>query len=105
MKVPSLVGLTKDQAVAALTDPNTHLSTNVEEVQTSASPAGTVIAQSAAAGTLVEQNSTITIRVAKAPAQTKIRKAVHLWEKRGSFWIKCLLQSDYSERIIVTLRT
>lgn len=70
VKVPSLVGLTKDQAVAALTDPNTHLSTNVEEVQTSASPAGTVIAQSAAAGTLVEQNSTITIRVAKAPAQT-----------------------------------
>lgn len=70
VKVPSLTGLTKDQAIAVLTDQQTRLNYNTETVQTSAAVAGTVVSQSAAPGTLVEQNSTITIRVAAAPVQT-----------------------------------
>lgn len=68
--VPGLVGLTRDQAIAALTGPDTLLSTNIENVTTASQPAGTVISQSAAAGTLIEQGSTVTIRVAVAPAPT-----------------------------------
>ncbi|MDO4898138.1 MAG: Stk1 family PASTA domain-containing Ser/Thr kinase [Rothia sp. (in: high G+C Gram-positive bacteria)] len=70
VEVPSLVGLTRDQAIATLTGPDTLLSTNIENVTTSSQPAGTVISQSAAAGTLVEQGATVTIRVAVAPAAT-----------------------------------
>lgn len=70
VEVPSLVGLTRDQAIAALTGPETLLSTNIETVTTTAQPAGTVISQSAAAGTLIEQGSTVTIRVAVAPVAT-----------------------------------
>ena len=70
VKVPSLVGLTKDQAIAALTAQDVLLNTNIENVQTNERPAGTVISQSSAAGTLVAQNSTVTIRVAATPTQT-----------------------------------
>ena len=70
VKVPSLVGLTKDQAIAALTAQDVLLNTNIETVQTNERPAGTVLSQSSAAGTLVAQNSTVTIRVAAAPAAT-----------------------------------
>ena len=70
VKVPSLVGLTKDQAIAALTAQDVLLNTNIETVQTNERPAGTVISQSSAAGTLVAQNSTVTIRVAATPTQT-----------------------------------
>ena len=70
VKVPSLVGLTKDQAIAALTAQDVLLNTNIETVQTNERPAGTVISQSSAAGTLVAQNSTVTIRVATTPTQT-----------------------------------
>lgn len=70
VEVPNLVGLSRDAAIAALTSTDTLLSTNIETVTTSAQPAGTVISQSAAPGTLVEQGSTITIRIAAAPAPT-----------------------------------
>ena len=70
VKVPSLVGLTKDQAIAALTAQDGLLNTNIETVQTNERPAGTVLSQSSAAGTLVAQNSTVTIRVAATPTQT-----------------------------------
>ena len=70
VKVPSLVGLTKDQAIAALTAQDVLLNTNIETVQTTERPAGTVLSQSSAAGTLVPQNSTVTIRVAATPTQT-----------------------------------
>lgn len=70
VKVPSLVGLTKDQAIAALTAQDVLLNTNIETVQTTERPAGTVLSQSSAAGTLVAQNSTVTIRVAATPTQT-----------------------------------
>lgn len=68
VEVPNLVGMTRDQAIAALTGPETLLSTNIENVQTSSAPAGTVISQSAAAGTSIQQGSTVTIRIANAPA-------------------------------------
>lgn len=74
--VPGLVGLTRDQAIATLTGPDTLLSTNIENVTTASQPAGTVISQSAAAGTLIEQGSTVTIRVAVAPAPTVAPSAV-----------------------------
>lgn len=70
VKVPSLVGLTKDQAIVALTAQDVLLNTNIETVQTNERPAGTVLSQSSAAGTLVAQNSTVTIRVAATPTQT-----------------------------------
>lgn len=70
VKVPSLVGLTKDQAIAALTAQDVLLNTNIETIQTTERPAGTVLSQSSAAGTLVAQNSTVTIRVAATPTQT-----------------------------------
>ena len=70
VKVPSLVGLTKDKAIAALTAQDVLLNTNIETVQTNERPAGTVLSQSSAAGTLVAQNSTVTIRVAATPTQT-----------------------------------
>ena len=70
VKVPSLVGLTKDQAIAALTAQDVLLNTNIETVQTTERPAGTVLSQSSAAGTLVPQNSTVTIREAATPTQT-----------------------------------
>ena len=70
VKVPSLVGLTKDQAIAALTAQDVLLNTNIETVQTNERPAGTVLSQSSAAGTLVAQNSTVTIRV----AATRLRR-------------------------------
>lgn len=70
VKVPSLVGLTKDQAIAALTAQDVLLNTNIETVQTNERPAGIVLSQSSAAGTLVAQNSTVTIRVAATPTQT-----------------------------------
>lgn len=68
VEVPSLVGLTRDEAIAALTGPDVLLSTNIENVQTDDAPAGTVMSQSAAAGTSIEQGSTVTIRIANAPA-------------------------------------
>ena len=43
MKVPSLVGLTKDQAIAALTAQDVLLNTNIETVQTTERPASTVL--------------------------------------------------------------
>lgn len=70
VEVPSLVGLSRDAAIAALTASDTLLSTNIETVTTTAQPAGTVISQSATAGTLIEQGSTVTIRVAVAPVAT-----------------------------------
>ncbi len=71
VEVPNLIGLSRDSAIAALTAPDTLLSTDIETVTTSSQPAGTVISQSSAAGTLVEQGSTITIRVAAAPVVTQ----------------------------------
>ena len=73
VKVPSLVGLTKDQAIAALTAQDVLLNTNIETVQTNERPAGTVLSQSSAAGTLVAQNSTVTIRVAATPLRRPLR--------------------------------
>ncbi|QRZ61528.1 Stk1 family PASTA domain-containing Ser/Thr kinase [Rothia sp. ZJ932] len=70
VEVPDLVGLTRDQAIAALTGPDTLLSTNIENVQTTSAPAGTVMSQSAAPGTSIEQGSTVTIRIANAPTPT-----------------------------------
>lgn len=70
VEVPSLVGLSRDAAIAALTASDTLLSTNIETVTTTAQPAGTVISQSATAGTLIEQGATVTIRVAVAPVAT-----------------------------------
>ena len=67
--VPQLVGLTRDQAVAALTDKDVLLSTQIE-TEHSNEPAGTVIRQSAAAETAVAQGSTITITVSQGPAGT-----------------------------------
>ncbi|SQC30231.1 Serine/threonine-protein kinase PrkC [Rothia kristinae] len=67
--VPQLVGLTRDQAVAALTDKDVLLSTQIE-TEHSSQPAGTVIRQSAAAETAVAQGSTITITVSQGPAGT-----------------------------------
>ncbi len=71
VEVPNLVGLNRDAAIAALTASNTLLNTNIETVTTNAEPAGTVISQSIPAGTLAEQGSTVTIRVAVAPAATQ----------------------------------
>ncbi|MFW0179685.1 Stk1 family PASTA domain-containing Ser/Thr kinase [Rothia sp. P7208] len=65
--VPELIGLSRDQAIAALSAPDVLLSTNIETVQTNAAPAGTVLSQSSAAGTTIGQGSTVTIRVAAAP--------------------------------------
>ncbi|MGV3017573.1 Stk1 family PASTA domain-containing Ser/Thr kinase [Rothia sp. 88186D007BW] len=70
VEVPSLIGLNRDAAIAALTASDTLLSTNIETVTTTAQPAGTVISQSATAGSLIEQGSTVTIRVAVAPTPT-----------------------------------
>lgn len=71
VEVPNLVGLSRDNAIAALTASDTLLSTNIETVTTTEQPAGTVISQSAAAGTLIEQGSTVTIRIAVAPVVTQ----------------------------------
>lgn len=71
VEVPNLVGLSRDNAIAALTAADTLLSTNIETVTTTEQPAGTVISQSAAAGTLIEQGSTVTIRIAVAPVVTQ----------------------------------
>lgn len=65
--VPNVTGLSRDEAISRLSAPEVMLSTNVETVQTSEYPAGTVISQSAAADTSVEQGSTVTIQVASAP--------------------------------------
>lgn len=70
VEVPDVTGMTRDQAIAALQAPEVMLSTNIETVQTSGQPAGTVISQSSAPGTSIEQGSTVTIRVAAAPAPT-----------------------------------
>lgn len=70
VEVPALVGLTRDQAIAALSAPGVLLNTNIETVQTNTHPAGTVISQSSAAGTQIEQGGTVTIRVAVAPVAT-----------------------------------
>ena len=71
MKVPSLVGLTKDQAIAALTAQDVLLNTNIETVQTQrASCRALCFRRALRRGTLVAQNSTVTIRVAATPTQT-----------------------------------
>ena len=64
--VPDLRGMTRDQAIAALQAPEVMLSTNIETVETNSVPEGTVATQSAAAGTNIEQGSTVTIQIAQA---------------------------------------
>lgn len=71
VKVPSLVGLTKDEAIAELTGPETRLSTKIETVQTNSAPSGTVVSQDISAGSLVNQNTEVTIRVASPAATTR----------------------------------
>lgn len=67
VEVPNVTGLTRDEAIAALSAPEVMLSTNIETVQTSTAAAGTVVSQSSAAGTSIEQGSTVTISIAQAP--------------------------------------
>ncbi len=68
VEVPNVTGMSREDAIAALQAPNVMLSTNIETVQSTGQPAGTVISQSAAGGTSIEQGSTVTIRVATSSA-------------------------------------
>lgn len=70
VQVPNVTGMTRDQAITALSDSKVMLSTNIETTQTNSAPAGTVVSQSAAAGSSVEQGSTVTITVAQTPTPT-----------------------------------
>ncbi|WP_085528960.1 Stk1 family PASTA domain-containing Ser/Thr kinase [Kocuria massiliensis] len=69
VQVPSVVGLNRDAAIATLTSQDTLLSTEIVN-QDSSEPAGTVIRQSAQAGTSVPQGSTVTITVSSGPKAT-----------------------------------
>ena len=69
VQVPQLVGLTRDEAIAALTDSDVLLNTAIE-TEDSSQPAGTVIRQSANAGSSVEQGSTVTITVSSGPRES-----------------------------------
>lgn len=60
--VPQLVGLSRDDAIAALTDKDVLLNTQIQ-TERSNQPAGTVLSQSSAAGSSVAQGSTVTITV------------------------------------------
>lgn len=67
--VPQLVGLSRDQAIAALTDKDVLLNTQIQ-TEHSSQPAGTVLSQSSAAGSSVAQGSTVTITISQGPQGT-----------------------------------
>ncbi len=66
--VPSVLGLPQEQAKADLS--NAGFQTAVVSQTTNAVPAGTVVAQSPKAGTLLQQGKIVTITVAVAPSPT-----------------------------------
>lgn len=68
--VPNVTGMSRDQAISALSAPEVMLNTNIETTQTSSAPAGTVVSQSASAGSSIEQGGTVTIQVAQSPSPT-----------------------------------
>jgi beta-lactam-binding protein with PASTA domain/predicted Ser/Thr protein kinase len=63
--VPSVKGLSRDDAVAKLSD--AHLTADVHEVQTTSKPEGTVVAQDPKPGTRVNVGSKVRINVAAGP--------------------------------------
>src|SRR5262249_49008988 len=65
VKVPNVIGEQQEQAKADLS--NAGFSVTVITQQTSSAPAGTVIAQSPKAGTLLQQGKIVTITVAQPP--------------------------------------
>lgn len=67
--VPDLVGSTLENAQAILADPLYQLGVTVNEMENDTIAPGTVIEQSVPAGMDVEQGSTISLTVAKAPAE------------------------------------
>ena len=67
--VPDLVGSTLEDAQAILSDPLYQLGVTVNEMENATIAPGTVIEQSVPAGMDVEQRSTISLTVAKAPAE------------------------------------
>ncbi|NKE10512.1 MULTISPECIES: Stk1 family PASTA domain-containing Ser/Thr kinase [Kocuria] len=67
--VPDVVGMSRDNAVAAIEGGDVQLPVEVATEATSSSPAGTVLRQSTPGGTDVNQGTTITITVATAPRQ------------------------------------
>lgn len=67
--VPDLVGTTLENAQAILADPVYQLTVTVNEEDNPDVAPGTVLAQSIVGGTDVEQGSTVSLTVAKAPAE------------------------------------
>lgn len=67
VEVPDVIGMTKDDACKALEGKKTQLKCDVKEVETSDHTEGEVFEQSLQGGSTAEQQSTVTIRVAKAP--------------------------------------
>ncbi|WAP51966.1 Stk1 family PASTA domain-containing Ser/Thr kinase [Arthrobacter sp. ATA002] len=67
--VPDLIGATLENARAILADPVYQLPVTVNEVENPTVAPGTVTAQSVPGGMDVEQGSTISLTVAKAPAE------------------------------------
>ncbi|MCC3266150.1 Stk1 family PASTA domain-containing Ser/Thr kinase [Arthrobacter gengyunqii] len=66
--VPDLVGSPLETAQAIMSDPNIALTITVDEVENAVLEPGTVTAQSVEGGMDVDQGSTISLTVAKAPA-------------------------------------
>ncbi|WP_269928586.1 Stk1 family PASTA domain-containing Ser/Thr kinase [Kocuria massiliensis] len=69
VQVPNVVGMNRDTAISTLTSQDTLLSTEII-TEDSTEPAGTVIRQSAQAGTSIAQGSTVTITVSSGPKAT-----------------------------------
>ncbi|WP_461169756.1 Stk1 family PASTA domain-containing Ser/Thr kinase [Arthrobacter sp. Z1-15] len=67
--VPDLIGTTLENAQIILADPAYQLPVTVNEVENATVPPGTVTAQSVPGGMDVEQGSTISLTVAKAPVE------------------------------------
>ena len=70
VKVPNLIGKTKSAAESALTDVGLKLGNVSEKVSTST--AGTVIEQGKAAGTEVDEGSTVNITIAKEDTKVEV---------------------------------
>ncbi|MEU3662538.1 Stk1 family PASTA domain-containing Ser/Thr kinase [Streptomyces sp. NPDC032940] len=69
--VPSLLGLSPEDAKKRLEEKGLVLGSQTEEEST-AQPAGTIFEQSFTPGTDVDRGSTVTVKIAKAPAKTKV---------------------------------
>ena len=65
--VPELMGMTADQAEAALLNPDILLTPKLTQVESADAEPGTVIAQSVPAGTKLAPSSMVYISIAKAP--------------------------------------